>query len=223
MAVPTTTRNAARAEKYRPSGWLSGQQTAARLGKTLKEINRLVSRGYLHPVIKNGLRFYASSELENLAKPGPRPAPWLAGPSRRSKKPPNASARRRTHGEEAALVFQLLHADKSLREIVIRSRVPPHRVRSLYREWRLALEQGRPETPRDDGVPTPDAVTATLARFDQLHHAPGTVTGRAPKSTRAQSSTVRSLDRDPAIDAAAPDNLALLATAAERIFGGHRD
>jgi hypothetical protein len=33
----------------------------------------------------------------------------------------------------------------------------PHHVRSLYREWRLALEQGWPETPRDEGVPTPNS------------------------------------------------------------------
>jgi hypothetical protein len=30
----------------------------------------------------------------------------------------------------------------SLREIVTRARVPPHRVRSLYREWMRSLEEG---------------------------------------------------------------------------------
>jgi hypothetical protein len=30
----------------------------------------------------------------------------------------------------------------SLRDIVMRARVPPHRVRSFYREWTRSLEQG---------------------------------------------------------------------------------
>jgi hypothetical protein len=49
---------------------------------------------------------------------------------------------RRTEGQEAAQVFRLIHQGMSLREIVMRARVPPHRVRALYREWAHSLEQG---------------------------------------------------------------------------------
>jgi hypothetical protein len=62
---------------------------------------------------------------------------------------------------------------------------------------------------RIDGIPTPEAVTASLARFDQLHRAPDTVTDRAPKSVGVQSLTLRSHDGDPALDGAARDDLAL--------------
>jgi hypothetical protein len=73
---------------------------------------------------------------------GRRPSPWLASPSKsRSTK---ASAARRTEGEEAARVFRLIDHGVSLREIVMRTRVPPHRVRALYREWQRSLEDGPP-------------------------------------------------------------------------------
>ena len=62
---------------------------------------------------------------------------------------------------------------------------------------------------RIDGIPTPEAVTASLARFNQLHRAPDTVTDRAPKSVGVQSLTLRSHDGDPALDGAARDDLAL--------------
>jgi hypothetical protein len=40
--------------------------------------------------------------------------------------------------------FRLLKRRMSLREIVMRARVPPHRVRMLHREWTRSLEQGPP-------------------------------------------------------------------------------
>ena len=41
-------------------------------------------------------------------------------------------------------MFRFIHQGMSLREIVMRARVPPHRVRAraLYREWAHSLEQG---------------------------------------------------------------------------------
>jgi len=120
--------------------WLTKHQAAARLGKSLSVVLRLQARGYLHPVLKNGIRHFALTEVEALARPGRPPSPWLASPgkSRRAK----AAVSRRTEGQEAAQVFRLLDQGVSLREIVMRARVAPHRVRALYREWTRSLEQG---------------------------------------------------------------------------------
>jgi len=197
-----TSAKSDRVEMYRPAGWLSGPQTAERLGKSLTQVKKLVCRGYLHPVLKNAMAYYAASEVEALAAPGPRPAPWLASPPRRGKKKPvTAPARLRTRGQEAALVFRLLRAGKTIPEIVMRGRVPPDRARALYREWRLSL---------DTGEPTPKQTAAALARFDQLP-APSIVPEPGAPSTagRLKASDLESSD---------DDNFELLAAAAERIF-----
>jgi hypothetical protein len=93
----------------------------------------------------------ANNGLRALARPGRRPSPWLATPgkSRGAK-----ATSRRTEGQEAAHVFRLIDKGMSLREIETRARVPPHRVRSLYREWTRSLEQGpaRDERTLGDGV-----------------------------------------------------------------------
>src|SRR5579863_7354269 len=84
----------------RPSAWLTKQQAAARLGKTLPMITKLPERGYLHAVLRNGKRLFALAEVEALARPGRRPSPWLASPSKsRYGKGP---ASRRAEGQEAA-------------------------------------------------------------------------------------------------------------------------
>jgi hypothetical protein len=117
------------------------------LGKSLSVVEKLHARGHLHPVVKNGIAHFALSEVEALARPGRRPSPWLASPPRR--RPTKAAvAPRRTEGEEAAHVFRLLDDGMSLREIVMRARVPPHRVRTLHREWTRSLDQGSPPDPR---------------------------------------------------------------------------
>jgi hypothetical protein len=74
--------------------------------------------------------------------------------------PPSAAAKR-SEGTEAALVFRLFDEQKSLREIVIRAKVPPHRVRALYREWQNSFERGAPvdshalgDGPELDGLAT---------------------------------------------------------------------
>jgi hypothetical protein len=123
--------------------WLTKHQAAARLRKPATEIGRLADRGYLHPILRNGNRLFALSEVEAFARPGRRPSPWLVSPSKtRSAK---VSAGRPTEGREAAAVFRLIDQGLSLREIVMRAHVPPHRVRALYREWQRGLEDGPPQ------------------------------------------------------------------------------
>ena len=63
--------------------WLTRDQVAARLGKTRPIVQKLQAKGYLHPVVKNGVSLFAVTEVDALARPGRRPAPWLAGQVRR--------------------------------------------------------------------------------------------------------------------------------------------
>jgi len=106
-------------------------------------LQHLQYRGYLHPVLRSGIRLYALAEVEALARPGRRPSPWIASPPR-ARATHAKTATRRTEGQEAAHVFRLLDQGLSLREIVMQAGVPPHRVRSLHREWTRSLEQGPP-------------------------------------------------------------------------------
>ena len=125
--------------------WLTRDQVAARLGKNRSIVQKLQEKGYLHPVVKNGISLFALAEVESLARPGRRHAPWLAGHVRtRTTLAKAAAGARRTEGQEAAHVFRLLEQGMSLRQIVIQARVPPDRVRSLHREWTRSLEHGPP-------------------------------------------------------------------------------
>jgi len=127
--------------------WLTRDQVAARLGKTRPIVQKLQAKGYLHPVVKNGVSLFAVTEVDALARPGRRPAPWLAGQVRRRNtlaKTPHGA--RRSEGQEAAHVFRLLEQGMSLKQIVIQAHVPPHRVRALHREWTRSLEHGAPPT-----------------------------------------------------------------------------
>ena len=49
---------------------------------------------------------------------------------------------KRTEGEEASEVFKLFAQGKDLEEVVIEACVPPRRVRALYHEWIISLDQG---------------------------------------------------------------------------------
>jgi hypothetical protein len=126
--------------------WLTKHQAAARLGKSVAEIVKLHERGYLHPVLKHGVRLFALGEVEELARPGRRLSPWFASPSiksRRAKIPePHAPGK----GQEAAHVFRMLDRGMDLREIVTRARIAPHRVRQLHRQWARSLAEGPPPT-----------------------------------------------------------------------------
>lgn len=126
--------------------WLTMEQAAARLGKPRSVIQHLQYRGYLHPVMRHRARLYALAEVEALARPGRRPSPWFASPPK-VRATPAKTAARRTDGQEAAYVFRLLEQGLSLRAIVTRAHIPPHRVRELHREWARSLEHGSPPDP----------------------------------------------------------------------------
>ena len=127
--------------------WLTKEQAAARLGKPESVVQHLQYRGYLHPVMRNRIRLYALAEVEALARPGRRPSPWLASPPKQTRATQAKTVPRRTDGQEAAYVFRLLDEGLSLRAIVTRAHVPPHRVRELHREWVRSLEHGSPPDP----------------------------------------------------------------------------
>jgi hypothetical protein len=146
--------------------WLTRHQAAARLGKSPSVVQKLQARGYLHPVVKNGISLFALSEVEALTLPGRRPAPWLASPAKCRSPRAKTLPTQRTEGLEAAQVFRLLDQHLSLREIVIRAHVPPHRVRSLYLDWMRSLDQGPPvlARARADGADL-DALAAATERL----------------------------------------------------------
>ena len=147
--------------------WLSTEEVAARLGKKRKDITKLVMKGQLHPLKKGGANVFAAPEVEALTRPGRRASPWLAGTHSRSTRPSSGEAKR-SEGAEAALVFRLLNEQKTLREIVVRARVPPHRVRELYREWQRSFEHGAPVDSQTlgDGPQLDDLATAAARLFE---------------------------------------------------------
>ncbi len=130
--------------------WLTKEQASARLGKPVSVLQHLRYRGYLHPVLRSGIRLYALAEVEALARPGRRPSPWIAsppGPAPPMQRPPLDAPR----VQEAAHVFRSLDQGLNLREIVMQAGLSPHRVRSLHREWTRSLEQGPPPDDRAFG------------------------------------------------------------------------
>jgi hypothetical protein len=124
--------------------WLTKYQVAARLRKSVSVIKKLQARGYLHPVLKNGISLFALTEVEALARPGRRPSPWLTSAPKSRGGRAKGTSTHRTEGQEAAHVFRMLKRGMSLRDIVMRAHVPPHRVRLLYREWKRSLDEGPP-------------------------------------------------------------------------------
>jgi hypothetical protein len=147
--------------------WLTTEEVAARLGKKRKDITKLVMRGQLHPLKKGVVNVFAAPEVEALSRPGRRPSPWLAGTHNRSTRTRSGETKR-SEGAEAALVFRLLNEQKTLREIVVRARVPPHRVRVLYREWQRSFEHGAPIDSHalGDGSQLDDLATAAARLFE---------------------------------------------------------
>jgi hypothetical protein len=141
---PTSKPDESNPAETRWPAWLTKHQVAARLGKSVTAIKKLQARGYLHPVLKSGISLFALTEVEALARPGRRPSPWLAGPGKSRGGRAKGAGALRTEGQEAAHIFRLLKRGMSLPDIVVRANVPPHRVRSLYREWKRSLEEGPP-------------------------------------------------------------------------------
>ena len=123
--------------------WLTKEQAAARLGKPVSVVQHLQYRGYLHPVLRNGIRLYALAEVEALARPGRRPSPWIASPPKDPRHPCEDGP---TPHRRAGSGPRLSAARPGLEPARDRDpgRVPPHRVRALHREWTRSLEQGPP-------------------------------------------------------------------------------
>ena len=91
-----------------------------------------------HPLrLRRGVNFFDSREVRALARKRASVSPFVRATSLLER-----PAFRRSDGHEAAEVFQLLNQNKSLRDIVIEACIPPTRVRALYREWCLSLEDG---------------------------------------------------------------------------------
>jgi hypothetical protein len=96
---------------------LTRRQAAERLGFSISKI-RTMEGNELHPIVENGVNYFAVAEVDALAQRTPA-------------KPKSALP----DGQLAARVFRLLDAGKNLREIVIELEEEPDRIRALYREW----------------------------------------------------------------------------------------
>lgn len=96
---------------------LTRKQVADKLGVSISKIRTMEGKE-LHPIIENGVNYFAPAEVDAL--------------SRRAPARPKGSL---TDGQLAARVFRLLDAGKNLRDIVIELEESPERIRDLYREW----------------------------------------------------------------------------------------
>jgi hypothetical protein len=75
----------------------------------------------LHPQVQDGVHYFDAEEVAALA---------------RAMAPKRPRENERTDGEIAALAFLAFDEGKDLFQIVTELRIPPERVRVLYREWR---------------------------------------------------------------------------------------
>ena len=110
----------ATAESPRQS--LTRAQAATELEVSIASIRRLENRGVLHPrVDSRGVHHHDAEEVRSL----------------RRKRATKLSA-----GELAAELFDRFASRQSLRQIVKELECPPQKVRSLYHEWLVSLEDG---------------------------------------------------------------------------------
>jgi hypothetical protein len=114
-----------------PERLLSRQEVAQRLNITLRMVKKL-DRHELHPIIRHGKYFYKAAEVSLLL----RGYSWRRGEHVASPRRP------RRDGQEAAAVFRLFERNLNLREIVVQAVVTPERVRRLYHEWNIPLDEG---------------------------------------------------------------------------------
>jgi hypothetical protein len=114
-----------------PERLLSRQEVAQRLNITVRMVKKL-DRHELHPIIRRGKYFYKAAEVSLLLRGYSWPrAEHIAYPRRP-----------RRDGQEAAAVFKLFERNLNLREIVVQAVVTPERVRRLYHEWNIPLDEG---------------------------------------------------------------------------------
>ena len=76
----------------------------------------------LHPSVCGGVHYFDPEEVESVS--------WVLGTTRGVRRD------KRDEGEIAALAFHAFDDGKDLHEIVTVLRIPPEKVRALYREWR---------------------------------------------------------------------------------------
>jgi hypothetical protein len=109
------------ADGLRVEGWLTRKHVAEQLGVSIFKVRSMEGKD-LHPEVMGGVHYFDPEEVAPLA--------WsLVG--KRGK-----ATRQNDEGEIAALVFVAFDEGRDLFEIVTRLRIPPERVRALYREWR---------------------------------------------------------------------------------------
>ncbi len=108
---------------------ITRQQTADLLGVSVATVRRLEGTR-LHPELdRGGVWRFDRVAVEEFARTG--------GARRRKSR-----QRRASSGEMAARVFRMLSDGKDIREIVVKCKQSPERVRVLYREWLTGLRQG---------------------------------------------------------------------------------
>lgn len=139
---------------------LTRSQVATALGMSVSSVRRLEG-DKLHPDVDDaGVRRFDVDEVMALARQL-RPLPKnTLGKQKLSK------------GELAARAFECFEQRQSLSEVVIGLRLEPDRVRKLYKQWRLGLENGFYERHKDSAAPlpmlTPTGKQGCLERFASL-------------------------------------------------------
>lgn len=96
-------------------------EVAKQLGVSVFKV-RSMEGHELHPEVVRGVHFFDPEEVASAA--------WALGPKRRK------AGGDHDEGEIAALAFRAFDDGKDLHEMVTQLRIPPERVRALYREWR---------------------------------------------------------------------------------------
>jgi len=107
-------------ESPAPSHRLTRKRVADALGVSIFKVRSMEGRE-LHPQVRDGVHYFDAEEVAALA---------LTMAPRRKRE------NERTDGEIAALAFLGFDEGKDLFQIVTELRIPPEKVRALYREWR---------------------------------------------------------------------------------------
>ena len=94
---------------------------AKQLGVSVFKVRSMEGKE-LHPDVVRGVHFFDPEEVASAA--------WALGPKRKNARGVH------DEGEIAALAFHAFDDGKDLHEIVAQLRIPPEKVRALYREWR---------------------------------------------------------------------------------------
>ena len=111
---------------------LTRRDVATRLGVSTSSVRRM-EFDRLHPVEdERGIWRFDPAELEGIE---PRAKPERSPIS-------NEARERQREGRLAARTFFMFARHWSLAQIVVATKQPPERVRSLYHEWMTSLDEG---------------------------------------------------------------------------------